>query len=91
VFSRLPKLAVVAALACSMGLHWGFFQSVAWVGMVIHYSHDAPLTEALMKTFDGHHPCALCKETQGEHRLYVLMKTQNERYVENENHKMPAR
>jgi hypothetical protein len=62
VFARLPKLAVVAALACSVGLHWGFFQSVAWVGMVISYSQDSPLTEALVKTFDGQHPCCLCKE-----------------------------
>ena len=29
--------------------------------MVISYSQDAPLTEALVKTFDGKHPCKLCK------------------------------
>jgi hypothetical protein len=62
VFSRLPKFAVAAALACSIGLHWAFFQSVAWVGMVVNYSQDAPLKEALVKTFDGKHPCSLCKE-----------------------------
>ena len=62
MFSRLPKLALVAALACSLGLHWGFLQSVAWVGMVVSYSRDAPLKEALVKTFDGKHPCALCKQ-----------------------------
>jgi len=45
-----------------MGLHWWFFQSVAWVGMVMSYSQEAPLTEALVKTFDGKHPCSLCKE-----------------------------
>jgi len=62
VLSRLPKLAVVAALACSIGLHWAFFQSVAWVGMIVTYSQDAPLTQALAKTFDGKHPCTLCKQ-----------------------------
>ena len=62
MFSRLPKLAVVAALACSIGLHWGFLQSVAWVSMVVSYSQDAPFEEAVVKTFDGKHPCALCKE-----------------------------
>jgi hypothetical protein len=61
VFHRLPRLAIVAALACSLGLHWGFFQSVAWMGMVISYSQDAPFKEALAKTFDGKHPCPLCK------------------------------
>jgi hypothetical protein len=62
VFFRLPRLAIVAALACSLGLHWGLFQSVAWMRMVISYSQAAPLTEALAKTFDGKHPCSLCKE-----------------------------
>lgn len=61
MFHRLPRLAIVAALACSLGLHWGFFQSVAWMGMVISYSQDAPFKEALAKTFDGKHPCPLCK------------------------------
>jgi hypothetical protein len=55
-------LTVVAALAFSLGLHWCFLQSVAWVGMVVTYSQDRPLGEALARTFDGSHPCALCKE-----------------------------
>lgn len=59
---RLPRLAVVLALSCSIGLHWAFFQSVAWMGMVVSYSQNSNLTEALVKTFDGKHPCALCKE-----------------------------
>ena len=41
-----------------------FLQSVAWVGMVVSYSHDATITEALSKTFDGHHQCKLCKFVQ---------------------------
>lgn len=61
MFSRLPKLATVAVLACTIGLHWALLQSVAWVGMMVNYSQDAPLTEALLKTFDGKHPCCLCK------------------------------
>ena len=58
---RIPRLAIVAALACSIGLHWGFLQSVAWVGMVVNYSQSGTVTEALTKTFDGKHPCPLCK------------------------------
>jgi hypothetical protein len=54
-------LAVVAALACSLGLHWGFLQSAAWVGMVVSYSQNTPFTVAVVKTFDGKHPCSLCK------------------------------
>jgi hypothetical protein len=61
VFHRLLRLAIVAALACSLGLHWGFLQSVAWVGMVVNYSQEGTVGEALAKTLDGKHPCALCK------------------------------
>jgi hypothetical protein len=49
------------ALASSIGMHWAFFQSLAWAQMVISYSQNAPLSEALVKTFDGKHPCKLCK------------------------------
>jgi hypothetical protein len=68
VISRLPKLLMVLALATSIGLHWAFFQSVAWVGMVITYSQGAPLKEALVKTFDGKHPCLLCKQIAQERK-----------------------
>ncbi len=44
-----------------LGGHWVALQSVAWVGMVIDYSKQASLTTALEKTFDGEHPCDLCK------------------------------
>lgn len=53
---------MVLALASSIGLHWAFFQSVAWMGMVITYSQETTVKEALAKTFDGRHPCPLCKE-----------------------------
>jgi hypothetical protein len=62
VFSRLPKLLMAAALVSSIGLHWAFFQSVAWVGMVITYSQEGTLTQAFAKTFDGKHPCCLCNQ-----------------------------
>jgi len=61
VLSRLPKLLLALALASSIGLHWAFFQTLAWAQMVISYSQNAPLSEALVKTFDGKHPCKLCK------------------------------
>ncbi|HLH52506.1 MAG TPA: hypothetical protein VKY92_02730 [Verrucomicrobiae bacterium] len=62
VIKKLPKLLVALALAGSIGLHWAVFQSVAWLGMVISYSQQAPLTEALNQTFDGKHPCSLCNK-----------------------------
>ena len=35
--------------------------TVAWTGMVVSYSERGPLKEALTYTFDGKHPCCLCK------------------------------
>ena len=53
---RLLQLAVACALILAVGAHWAVLQSVAWTGMVISYSQNAPLTEALQKTFDGDYP-----------------------------------
>ena len=58
---RFVQLLVVTTLILLIGAHWGILQTVAWIGMAVSYSQDAPLKEALQKTFDGHHPCQLCK------------------------------
>lgn len=58
---RLFQCFVCISLILAVGGHWAFLQSVAWVGMAIDYSQDAPLLEALQKTFSGEHPCKLCK------------------------------
>jgi len=58
------RFATVLVMVLSLGLHWAFLQSVAWVGMIVSYSHDASLAEAVSKTFDGKHPCCLCKMIQ---------------------------
>ncbi|HEY2951339.1 MAG TPA: hypothetical protein VGK40_02085 [Verrucomicrobiae bacterium] len=58
------KMAVALALVLAIGGHWAVLQTAAWVGMVISYSQDSPLKEAVVKTFDGRHPCKLCKAVQ---------------------------
>jgi hypothetical protein len=59
--SRLSKVILILALICSVGWHWAVLQSVAWLGMAIHYSQGGPLREAFIKTFDGNHPCRICQ------------------------------
>jgi len=54
-------MALVLALACSIGLHWDVLQSVAWVSMLAHNLRSLPVREAVTRTFDGKHPCVLCK------------------------------
>ena len=48
-------------LVISTGIHWVALQTVAWAGMIVSYSEKAPLKTALAETFDGKHPCPLCK------------------------------
>lgn len=62
--SRACRWGIVAAVCLSLGAHWAFLQTAAWTGMIVSYSRDASLTEALSKTFDGQHPCCLCKMIQ---------------------------
>ena len=61
---RLRNWVVVIGLVLATGGHWAALQSVAWVGMTIQYSRTADFSTALRKTFDGDHPCNLCKVVQ---------------------------
>lgn len=56
------KYLLVAALMISIGAQWVVLQSAAWVGMVVAYSvEEGSISEGFSKTFDGDHPCPLCK------------------------------
>lgn len=61
VLVRFAKLLLVLTLSLTVGLHWMVLQSVGWTGMMIKFSEHATFTEALAKTFDGKHPCDICK------------------------------
>ena len=52
---------MLVAMLQICGGHWLALQSLAWTEMLVAYSRDAQLTEAVAKTFDGQHPCALCR------------------------------
>jgi hypothetical protein len=52
---------VVAALVLMTGAHWAALQTVAWTTMLAdNLCHDS-VAESVAKTFDGEHPCCLCK------------------------------
>ena len=58
----LARHLLIAALMVSIGGQWMIVQSVAWVGMAVKYSaEEGSVVEGLSKTFDGEHPCPLCK------------------------------
>ena len=61
MFARFRHLIAILAAIQILGGHWIALQSVAWVEMVIDYSKQSSVGAALEKTFDGAHPCTLCK------------------------------
>jgi hypothetical protein len=69
-------------------LHLPLLQVCAWTGMIISYSRDVPLAEAIEMTFDGDHPCPLCcaiKKEQTQPRQELVAQSAPERtllYVE---------
>lgn len=50
------------ALFLVAGGHWAMLQGVAWATMVKDFSRTESLGQAVGKTFDGRHPCSLCKK-----------------------------
>jgi hypothetical protein len=61
VMSHIARAVVVVALCLSIGAHWVVLQSVAWGTMIARYAQQTSLTQAVAQTFDGDHPCNLCK------------------------------
>lgn len=74
IIRRLGCAMMALALFLIAGGHWAMLQGVAWATMVHDFSRNGSLTQAVGKTFDGKHPCAMCKkiakskisETSGE-------------------------
>lgn len=63
--TSIAKLIVTGLLMVSIGLPWMFLQSVAWLGMAVTFTVEkGSLAEGLSATFDGGHPCVLCKAVE---------------------------
>ena len=61
MFRRLGHALMIVAVITATGTHWTVLQSVAWTGMFASNLSSAGFAEAIEKTFDGNHPCPLCK------------------------------
>jgi hypothetical protein len=59
---RLSRFVAAFAICVAIGGHWLALQSIAWATMVVNYSQHCSLGQAIVETFDGKHPCGLCKE-----------------------------
>jgi hypothetical protein len=62
MFARIGNAFLILALLGATGAHWALLQSVAWATMLADHARTENLSLAIVKTFDGKHPCALCKE-----------------------------
>ena len=58
---RCGKILVVLALVLATGLHWAALQTIAWTTMLAANLTTSSFSEAVSDTFDGGHPCCLCK------------------------------
>ena len=61
---RIARLVVVGAICLSLGMHWALLQGIAWTGMLISFASEGAVIEAVQKTFDGQHGCALCHKVK---------------------------
>ena len=43
------------------GGHYGVMQMFAWGKMIVDYSSEKGVVAGISETFDGQHPCELCK------------------------------
>ena len=61
MFARFGHVLLIVALLAATGAHWTVLQSVAWTTMLADNLRKASFSDAVQRTFDGRHPCALCK------------------------------
>jgi hypothetical protein len=57
---RYAQRGIVLLVCLSLGLHWAVIQGIAWTGMLVSFAKEGTMIEAVQKTFDGQHGCALC-------------------------------
>jgi hypothetical protein len=61
---RASQYFLIMALVVSMGGHFVLLQTIAWGKMLVDFSSESSFSEAIDKTFDGAHPCCLCKAVE---------------------------
>lgn len=75
---------LIATLFVSLGGHLSLLQTFAWGNMLVDFSRTTSLKEATSKTFDGDHPCSLCKvvkETRKQDDKKPLLKAESKMEV----------
>jgi hypothetical protein len=55
------RLVLVLLLLTITGGQWALLQSAAWAGMLANHLRSQSIATAMAQTFDGEHPCPICK------------------------------
>lgn len=58
---RWSSSLAVVLLSLTLGWHWLALQSIAWASMLIERTGESSFSVAWTTTFDGQHPCRICK------------------------------
>ena len=61
MFARLGQIYVTVLLVVVLGGQWALFQTMAWTTMLATNLQSNSLDAAVSMTFDGKHPCSLCR------------------------------
>jgi len=64
---RIMTMMMALALFTAIGGPLALLQGVAWVNMVHDFSKTGSMAQAVEMTFDGQHPCPLCKKIATQH------------------------
>ena len=62
MLKRFGHCLLIIALLGATGGHWAVLQTVAWADMLAKNLQTDSVEAAIAKTFDGSHPCKLCKQ-----------------------------
>jgi hypothetical protein len=61
VLSRAFRVVVLASFLVSIGMHTAVLQAAAWARMAVDFARRDTVAVSLEKTFDGRHPCPICR------------------------------
>lgn len=83
MLTRITAFLLFMNLCLAAGVQFPILKSIAWTGMIVSNSRTAPLKIALAKTFDGKHPCDLCRHIS---RMVKAEKTELKQSIPQRNH-----
>lgn len=61
MLSKLGKVVVIFSLVAALSAHWALLQTIAWTSMLANNLGTSSFRDAVVRTFDGYHPCPLCR------------------------------